>query len=282
MNAQEILQKIKANKKYKGIADEIVLAELERYAKKHSQIERYKDERIVKDIRAELHKAHGSFQNNKKNKRARYFEELKKNPADIEIIEAILSTNQSTKERIELYERLYKKIFEVTGKPKIIVDIGAGLNGVSIPLMNLGKELEYYCYDINQEDSDFMNEFFKLENINGKSFIMNCAKIEELFKIPDSDLCLMFKFIDTIEKSEKGHKLAEEIIETMIKKTNFIVASFATKTITGRPMNFPHRGWVERMLERINLKFQLIETDNEFYYVISNDNNPKKRIEFTP
>lgn len=280
MDYQEILQKIKANKKYKGIADEIVLEEIEKYKKKHSDIERFRDLRIIKDIRAELHKAHGSFQNKYKNKRAKYFEELKKNPGNIEVIENILSTNQSTKERIELYARLYNKIFEVCGKPKSIVDIGSGINGVSIPLMNLGKEVEYYCYDINQEDSDFMNEFFKIENINGKSFIMNCSKLEELAKICDCDLVLMFKFIDSIEKSEKGHKLAEEIIQVLIKKTKFIVASFATKTITGRAMNFPHRGWIERMLERIGLKFQLIETSNEFYYIISKDNNPKKRVGF--
>ncbi len=282
MDYTDILQKIKANKKYKGIADEIVMAEIERYKKKHSEIERYRDIRIIKDIRTQLHKAHGSFQNNKKNKRSTYFEELKKSPGDIDLLEAILSTNQSTKERIELYIRLYNKIFEVTGKPKVIVDIGSGINGVSIQFMNLGKELEYYCYDINQEDSDFLNDFFKLEKIKGKSFIMNCSKVEELAKIPDSDLVLMFKFLDTIEQNEKGHKLAEQIIELMMKKTKFIVASFATKTITGRPMNFPHRGWIERMLERINMKFQLIETDNEFYYIISKDDKPKKRVEFVP
>ena len=59
----EFARELKANKKYSGIADEIVLEEIERYKKKHSQVERYKDERIVKDIRTELHKAHGSFQN---------------------------------------------------------------------------------------------------------------------------------------------------------------------------------------------------------------------------
>jgi len=277
MDIKEILAKIKANKKYSGIADEIVLEEIEKYKKKHREIERYKEERIVKDIRTQLHKAHGSFQNKFKSKRVKYLAELEKNPLNRVLIETLLATNQSTKERIDLYENLYKKIFEITGKPKVIVDIGAGINGVSIPMMNL-ENLEYYCYDINEEDSDFLNKFFEIENLNAKSTVMNCSKIEELSKIPNSDLVLMLKFIDTIEKSEKGHKLAEEIIQTMIKKTKFIVASFATRTITGREMNFPHRGWIERMLERIGMKFCLIESDSELFYVISKDDNPKPKI----
>lgn len=278
MDIKEILAKIKANKKYSGIADEIVLEEIEKYKKKHREIERYKDERIVKDIRTELHKAHGSFQNKFKSKRVKYLIELEKNPSDRELIETLLATNQSTKERIDLYENLYEKIFSVTGKPKVIVDIGSGINGVSIPMMGLDNELTYYSYDINEEDSNFLNKFFEIENINGKSFIMNCSKIEELLKISNSDLVLMLKFIDTIEKSEKGHKLAEEIIQTMINKTKFIVASFATRTITGREMNFPHRGWIERMLERIGMKFCLIESSSELFYVISKDNNPKPKV----
>lgn len=267
MEIQDILQKIKANKKYSGIADEIVLEEIERYRKKHSQIERYKDERIVKDIRTELHKAHGSFQNKFKSKRAKYLEELRKDPSNPEIIEKLLLTNQSTRERIDLYPQLYQGVFKITGNPEIIVDIGAGINGVSISMMKLDN-LKYYCYDINQDDSDFMDEFFKIEGINGKSFVMNCSKIENLSKMPDSDIVLMFKFLDTIEKSEKGHKLAEEIIKTLIEKTKFIVASFSKKTITGKPMNFPYRGWIDRLLERIKLEHELIDSQNEYFYVI--------------
>jgi hypothetical protein len=34
-------------------------------------------------------------------------------------------------------------------------------------------------------------------------------------------------------------------------------------------MNFPNRKWFELMLERNSLKFQIITTDNEIFYVIS-------------
>ncbi|MEK6952006.1 MAG: hypothetical protein AABX29_03250, partial [Nanoarchaeota archaeon] len=53
-------------------------------------------------------------------------------------------------------------------------------------------------------------------------------------------------------------------------KTNFIVASFATKTLTKKSMKLPRRTGFEKMLLRNNLKFKSFSTNNEVFYVISN------------
>ena len=78
------------------------------------------------------------------------------------------------------------------------------------------------------------------------------------------DVCFMFKFLDPIE--DKGHKLSEEIIKLI--KARYIVISFSTKTVSGKKMNHPYRGWIEKMLERIKKDFEKISLENEVFYII--------------
>ena len=264
---RKILEKVKANKKYKTIADSVVEKEIEKYLKSN-QIEINKrninqiSKQDIKNIRANLHKIYSSFQTKKKKKFENYLEDLD--------INKLLSITISTKERINEYPKLYKQIFKITGNPKTIIDLGSGLNPLSYPLMNL-KGVSYFAYDIDTKDIDFLNKYFKKiknKGINGKAAILDIRDLNKLKKIPKSDIIFLFKVIDVIDKTEKNHKLSEEIIKTIIKKTKHVVASFATRTITRKKMNFPSRKWFELMLKRNNLHFQTIKTDNEIYYVV--------------
>lgn len=270
MEKTEILAKIKESKKYKQISDEAISKEIEEYIKRNPKFESYKDKKILKDIKAELHKISGSFQisANILQKRTKLLEELRKDPSNSKIIEKILETNRSTKERFNSYKEIYDKVFQITGKPKSILDLGCGLNPIYYAFMNL-EQLEYYAYDINQAEIDFLNEFFKISNINGKAKVLDLANLENVKHLPKADICLMFKFIDPIEKQGNGHKLSEEIIKILIEKCKFIVVSFSTKTLGNKKMNFPYRGWIERMLERIELNFNKIDSENEVFYVLS-------------
>ena len=260
---KDLLHEIKQNKKYKSIADEIIIEEINNYLKKN-KISSISTEDI-KEIRSKLHRSYSSFQTKKKNKIEKYLDELKENPMDLTITHDLLSTVISTKERLEYYPELYQQIFEITGKPKIIVDIGAGFNIFSYPFMDL-TSLTYYSYDINEEDKKIINKYLEIMKIKGKAEILDAKNLEAVSKLPLSDLVFLFKLIDVIDKD--NHKPSEELIKQLISKTKFIVASFATRTITRKKMNFPNRKWFELMLERLNLKFQTIKTEDEIFYII--------------
>jgi hypothetical protein len=275
MNKQELIELIRKNKKYAGLSSEIIERELQELERKNPgvNLENVKPEYIMKMVRTRLHEMHGSYQLKESKKRVKYFEELKKEPENPEIIDNILETNRSTQERLEDYSEIYLKIFDITSEPKIILDLGCGINPVSFDYTGLEKETKYLAYDINDKDNDFLNEFFKLERINGKASILDCSKIENIRKLHDADVCFMFKFLDPIEKAYgKGHKLAEEIILELVKKVKFIIISFSKLTVSGNRMNFPYRGWMDRMLERLELKNKQFETENEIFYVINTKN----------
>jgi 16S rRNA (guanine(1405)-N(7))-methyltransferase len=268
-----LLGSIKKSKKYNSISEDLIKEEIKKYFKinpkdkKHlTKIKSKKYKEIVKAIKSKLHLIYGSFQKDKE-KRDSFLKKIY-GINDYKNHDEILSTSVSSKERLKEYQNIYKKIFKITGRPKKIIDLGCGLNPVSYPYMGLNG-INYYAYDIDKEDCDFLNKYFRLmkeyTHLKAKAFVTNLRKISEIKKIPRAEVCFMFKFLDVIE--EKGHKLSEEIIKTL--NCNYLVISFSTKTVSGKKMKYPHRGWIERMLERINLKYEKISLSNEVFYIIS-------------
>jgi 16S rRNA (guanine(1405)-N(7))-methyltransferase len=254
MESSELIESIKKSRKYKNISEEVIKSRVEEYVAKNKNF----DERLaLKEIKTALHKTHGSFRFQDKK-----LDELLNKKDFI----SILDSNRSTKERLLEYDSIYEKIFAITGEPMSILDLGCGLNPCSIPLMKLDSLLEYYAYDINKSEMEFLNKFFEAFNINGAAQTSDLTRIENIQKLPEADICFMFKLVDILEKD--GHKYSEEMIKVLSKKCEFIIGSFATKTISGRKMMFAERGWIERMLQRIGMKFEKIVFDPEIFYVI--------------
>lgn len=271
-----LLKQVKKNKKYRTISNDIVINEIKDYLKSNSSLVKSNkiSKQTIKDIRARLHRKYSSFQTKKKRRREKYLQELKKlikNKKNIEeITNKLLSLTLSTKERLNDYKNLYKEIFKITNKPKTITDLGSGLNPLSYPLMD-PDNLTYYSYDIDNEDINFLNDYFEIMKplgLSGKAEILDVRDLNKIKKIPESDIIFLFKLVDLIDI--RNHKPSEEIITTLFEKnkSRYIVASFATKTLTRKPMNFPKRKWFELMLERTNLKFKTIESSNEVFYVV--------------
>ncbi len=208
---------------------------------------------IIKETRKSLRKFSGSFQKNAK--KGHFF--LKKNN-----IEELLKTHSSTKERFSDYSEIFNEIKNL--KIKSILDIGSGLNPLAFS--RFFPDAEYHALDINESDISIVNEFFKKENIKGSAFVYDIRKIKA-DNLPSTDLCLLFKIFDIIETKE--HKLAEKIILNLNCK--YLLISFSTKTLSGKPMNHPQRGWVERLLSRLGFSFRFFKIKNEIFYLASKE-----------
>jgi len=262
---QELIKEIKKKKELSNISDQFVKTELEKYLKLHPRIDltkiniKSKDYKIIiTDLRAVLRRVYGLFRDDKKNE----LEELLNKGK----IKDILATHSSTKERFLIYERLYKQIFAITGKPKKILDLGCGLNPFSYQFMKL-KELEYYAYDIDSKEIEFIKRHFTvLENRN--SFFKGKAEVKDIINdvLPKVDVCFLLKMTDVIDRG-KGHKITENLLEKVPAK--YIVMSFATRTMSGKKMTAPRRNWVEWLCQRKEYAYEIIEFENEIFYIIS-------------
>lgn len=170
----------------------------------------------------------------------------------------VLEKYPSTRERIGIYKELYKKIFAITGKPKKIMDLACGYNPFSYPF--LGCRPDYVAIDINGHLLQHIQAYFKKMNING-SVMMGDMRLLEFAK---ADICFIFKAVDVLEK-KKGHKEAEKLLKKLKCPA---VVSFSTKTLSGRNMGHPYRGWIEQLCKRLGWKFETLVFENEIFYVI--------------
>jgi len=250
----KILELIKKNKKYRNISDDLILGKLNKFDLREDLGKR-EIEGIVKEVRSELHKSYGSFQVGKK-KRDKLFEK--------EDWVGIIKTNVSTKERLDYYKKIYSMIWEITGKPRRVVDLGCGLNIFSFDFMGLNN-LEYYGYDISKDDINLINKFIKINSgLNGKAYVWD-ALSADLTKIKKCDVLFMFKLLESVIKN---YKFIEKMILDLKNKCKYLVVSFATKKLSGKRMKYRERRWFEYMLERLGLNYRTFEVENETFYII--------------
>ncbi len=224
--------------KYKNIIKEKVKKEIVKQLTNNPSIidkldKKKEFEKLVKFVKKNLYKGIGVFDKGKK-----------------------LEEHYSTKDRD--YD-IYLSIFGLTGFPKKIIDLGAGVNPLSYN--KLGCKPEYLAYEINKGCVNQINTFFSKNKIKGKAY---CKDILEI-KLPKANIYFLFKLLESIELV-KSHKISEELIKKIPSK--WIIVSFSTKTLSGKPMRVPKRKWFDLMLNRLDYEYTLIDTENEMFYVI--------------
>lgn len=237
---ESLIKKIKEKKPFDRLDDGYVSERVSEFLKKNSKLKidfnnvknkGFKD--AVKAVRAELHKSYALFWG--------------------------ANTHRSAVERKDFYDSLYKKIFAITGKPAVILDISAGLNPFYFPFKDF--KVEYIATELSSSDCKRIEAYFKKNKIKGKVLQIDLKKD---FKLPSADIVFLFKILDSIEV--KGHKIAERVIKSLNAK--YAVVSFATRTVGDKKMRFPRRRWFEVMLERLKLRYSVIEFSNEIFYVV--------------
>ncbi len=251
----KLIADIKQKKELRSIDSEFVKENLLRYLQQYPSFDfnpksaLYK--KIIKEIRARLRRSYGLFRQEKI--------DWSSDP------ESILKQHSSTKERFSFYPELYSRVWKITGKPKVILDLACGVNPFSVQFMGL-KDVHYYASDLNEEEIKQINLFFKKQNILGEASVLNLLNFSALGKLPSADVAFLFKIVDILDE-RKGHKNSEAVIKALPAK--YVVVSFSTLTMSGKKMNAPRRRWMEWMCKRLGYEYHILEFENELFYVIS-------------
>jgi len=222
MSPKELTEKILASKKYRRLYPKTV----ERIAE--DCLKKYGPKEAEKKTKKLLHQVWGVFYPRRPNF-DKLFQEFKKNIEKGQNIKKavlpILRLHQSTRERIPVLDDFYRKLLEVTGQPKSVLDLAAGLNPLTFFWLPPGTK--YYSYDIDQEQTCFLKSIFAF--LRAKN-----VKIElgDVFTdcFPRTDVVFLLKILPLIRLQEKN-KLLEIIAR---QKAKWVVASFPTKTVSGR------------------------------------------------
>lgn len=253
-----VLKKKELQNINRRVAKSVILENLNTKIEELIRDQRFKTKRFksfVKKIRAQLRRQYGAFQNPKIDRKA-----LIKKKDYVSLLKSYLSS----KERLKHYPILYKQLFEITGKPNSILDIGCGMNPISYEYMNIGR-VKYLACDISDYDLNVIKEYFSHKNgIKGEVKVFDAAREKYDFK-KEYNVCFAFKLFEILETT-KSHRLTEEIFKKL--PAEWVIASFSTKTLSGARMKRRRRVWFEVMLKRLGREFRVVEIPNEIFYVI--------------
>lgn len=233
-----IVSEIQKKKSLQGLSKKIIEIEVNNYSNKNKIDIASLNERdakiIVQDVRMLLRKLTGRFVQDK-------------------------GEHISVEERKDFYNELRAKIDNLDINS--ILDLGCGIN----PLFLADKTKKYYAYDIDESSISQVSKFLNENKIEGFAKVSDMREERNFHKV---DLCIMFKFLDLIDKN--GHKNAESLIKSINAK--YFLISFPTKTLSNKPMRHPQRGWIERLLTRLSFSYEFFSSKNEIFYLASKKN----------
>ncbi len=246
MEKVEIIEKIKWKKEFSQLPEKDVQRAFEKFDN-----DNYSDEEKVKFTRDLLRKVFSGFSGKK-------LLGLKNKSAD-----EILMKHLSTRERYNHYGKIYERILSDMPKKLSIIDLGAGVNGLSYDYLNqLEKKVDYVGVEAIGQIVQIVNDYFSREKIPGKMFhasLFEMDKIKEIIKEATKPrVIFLFKVIDSLEKFERDYtkKLLPEIAPLADK----IVISFATESWMKRTKFYANRKWI---LDFIKENWQITD-DFEF------------------
>ena len=219
-----ITARITASKKYRPLSEtliqRIVLNAVEKYGKKKAESEA---RNTLHQIWGSYYPTYPSFKKLADNFRSSYAGNNEK-----EALLPLLSLHASTRERMHFLDSFYKEIFHITGTPSTLLDIGCGLNPLTLPWMSLSQDTTYYAYDIDKGEVEFLREILTIIQVPVRVFIEVGDIVVDTF--PDADVTFLFKMLPLFSL-QKGKSLFG-VIDSF--KTNYLVISFPLASLSGR------------------------------------------------
>ncbi|MFZ1970787.1 MAG: hypothetical protein WAU65_01235 [Candidatus Nanoarchaeia archaeon] len=230
MDKKEILDKIIQKKQFSMIPYEDIVRAFDQFDK-----DKYSDEEKVKFTRDLLRKTFSGFSGEKLlvNKERSSEEVLKK--------------HLSTKERYASYEEIYERILKNLPKKISVIDLGAGVNGLSYDFFKkVGKEVNYLGVEAVGQLVTLVNNYFEKEKIKGEMVhfsLFDPGKLDKAIKdMPKPRIIFLFKVIDSLEKGERDY--TKKLLKEIAPLSDRIVISFATESWMRRKKFYANRKWL--------------------------------------
>jgi len=183
-------------------------------------------------------------------------------PIDKSISMDLLNLHTSTKERLPFICNFYDSIFDVTGIPNSIIDIGCGFNPFSLSLWDFSIK-KYYAYDLDNRNIELINEYFKVLNLPQLAEARDVITFSPSEKV---DITFLFKLLPVIKSQDKNR--CKLLLESINSK--YIVISYPLKSIGGKSKgmknNYSHL-FESEFNELFLIQEKLVFT-NELVYIV--------------
>lgn len=252
--AQKTLEEILASKKYRDINPDTVKNAFCEQTKRHAKIKE-----ADKAARAHLHAISGAFispdevQDAKKALDAYY-------SGDEEALTQALLRHSSTRERMDVAQKLFERAFSACGKVDSILDLACGINPIF-----LGKcgYTNVTGIDIHLGCTRLVNEC--AEKMGWKTR----ARVGDVILDPpqeEADITLMMKLLPVLETQKAG--AARALLESI--RGRHMLVTFPTQTLGGKKVGMEkhYTEWFQKIIpENLFVKDRFV-IGNELVYIL--------------
>ena len=250
---------VQASKKYRTLcADAVARIAAEEMDRRESLKE------AIKATKRRLHQVYGAFETNLDYETALAALRAAYSSGDEAAIRQacrqVLGHHTSTRERLPLLDEFYPAIWQITGTPPSVLDVGCGLNPLSLPWMGLPAGARYVALDVDCGRIDFLNRYLSIAGLPPM------ARCHDALVAPPpdrADVALLLKMSPTLERQQAGATL--HLVEQL--HARHIVVSYAVQSLGGREKGMAEQygrqfeGWAEGKswtIERLQLESELV------------------------
>jgi 16S rRNA (guanine(1405)-N(7))-methyltransferase len=217
-------------------------------------------EKLRSEVREQLRKIYGVFFTHRyASKKEKYVKKLIET-GDEQARQDLLNLHRSSKERLTQYPFLYSQLFDISGTPTSVLDLGCGFNPFAYQY--LGCTPEYHTADIACDDAQLIDSYLESLGIQHSSHCIDLSNAEAVKQLPAVDIAFAFKLFDSLEDLNYG--IAQEMLNTI--PADILIASFPTKSI-GQHKTLRPRKWFEEIIA--DKLLGEVTLANEQFYVIT-------------
>lgn len=253
MSETELIKKIIQKKEFSQLPEKDVLLAFLNFNK----IE-YSGEEKIKLTRNLLRKVFSSFTSRKillpKDKNEDWF----------------LKKHLSTRERLPYYEEIYSRILKGMDKNLSIIDLGAGINGLSYYYFKkIGFNVNYIAIEAIGQFVSLMNKYFENKKTNGVAVHLSLFETREVKKIIKKirrpRVVLLLKTIDSLEMLKRDY--SKKLILEVSPLCDRFILSFATKSMIKRKKFKVKRNWIVNFIKENFKILDSFEFGDEKYFI---------------
>jgi 16S rRNA (guanine(1405)-N(7))-methyltransferase len=226
-----------------------------------------RDREALKAAKRKLHQVHGAYLLDLDFDRIAT--EIDRLPPDADVEAArklskeVLESHASTAERLEILDRIYVDLFQITGPPTSVLDVACGLNPFSLPWMHLQPGVPYRAIDIDGRLITLADRFLARARPGA---IAECRDVLDGSCRLEADVVLMMKSLPCLEQQRGG--AAVELLSRITARR--IAVSFPTRSLGGleKGMAEHYAAIVSRIADASGYEVQRISYPTETVYVL--------------
>lgn len=180
----------------------------------------------VKRVKRRLHQAVGAFRQGSRMASAPW-------PADPEALRSAcleaMRRHASTRERLLFLERFHASVWELTGVPASILDLGCGLHPLALPWMGIGPAT-YTAVDADTGTLAIVAGFLEAAGQPHRTESRDLARAAPMGHADSADVALLLKLVTTLDRQDGA--AATRLLQSL--RVRHAVVSFAARSLGGR------------------------------------------------